>query len=288
LAQEQRMEAKQLKPGDVIKRHRLSTRLWHWTNALVLLVMLMSGLMIFNAHPRLYWGKYGTSADHAWLEIDDTRTTGFVKIANIRIETTDVLGLWIDSNGDLKRSAFPGWATIPSGYDLAAARRWHFSFAWAFALGLAAFMLRALFNGHIRKDLHIHRSQWSPSHIWRDIKDHARLRFPTGGAAIKYNILQKFSYISVIFILLPGMIFTGLAMSPAMNAAWPWLLDIFAGRQSARSLHFICAFGLVAFFLVHMVMVLLAGPLNEIRSMVTGDYRLPGKVDPQTASGETS
>lgn len=282
------MEAEQLKPGDMIKRHRLSTRLWHWANALVLLVMLMSGLMIFNAHPRLYWGKSGNSADHAWLEINDTRTTGFVEIANVRVETTNMLGLWVGSDGELRRLAFPEWATIPSGYSLSAARRWHFSFAWVFALGLAAFMLRALFNGHIRKDLHIHRSEWSPSHIWRDIKAHARLRFPTGKAAMSYNILQKISYIIVIFILLPLMIFTGIAMSPAMNTAWPWLLDIFAGRQSARSIHFICAFGLLVFFLVHILMVILAGPLNEVRSMITGYYRLPGKADPDNASGQTS
>ena len=273
------METHQLKPGDVIKRHRLSTRLWHWVNALTLLVLLMSGLMIFNAHPRLYWGKYGASPDYAWLEINDTRTTGYVQVGNLRVETTDVLGLSINSDGQLKRLAFPSWATIPSGYNLGAARRWHFSFAWIFSLGLLVFMLRALFNGHVRRDLHIRRREWSPAHIWSDIKDHARLRFPQGEAAATYNILQKISYIAVIFILLPLMIFTGLTMSPAMNTAWPWLLDIFGGRQSARSIHFICAFALVAFFIVHIVMVLLAGPINELRSMITGNYRLPGKAE---------
>ena len=273
------METHQLKPGDVIKRHRLSTRLWHWVNALTLLVLLMSGLMIFNAHPRLYWGKYGASPDYAWLEINDTRTTGYVQVGNLRVETTDVLGLSINSDGQLKRLAFPSWATIPSGYNLGAARRWHFSFAWIFSLGLLVFMLRALFNGHVRRDLHIRRREWSPAHIWSDIKDHARLRFPQGEAAATYNIVQKISYIAVIFILLPLMIFTGLTMSPAMNTAWPWLLDIFGGRQSARSIHFICAFALVAFFIVHIVMVLLAGPINELRSMITGNYRLPGKAE---------
>jgi thiosulfate reductase cytochrome b subunit len=282
------MEAEQLKPGDVIKRHKLSVRLWHWTNALAMLVMLMSGLMIFNAHPRLYWGKSGNIADRAWLEIGDTKTAGFVKISGAALDTTGVLGLSIDGKGELRRLAFPDWATIPSAYSLSAARRWHFSFAWLFSLALTAFMLRALFNGHIRNDLHIQRSEWSPRHIWRDVKDHARLSFPTGAAAARYSILQKNSYIAVIFLLLPLMIFTGIAMSPAMNTAWPWLLDIFGGRQSARSIHFICAFALVSFFVVHILMVLLAGPANEIRSMVTGYYRLPGKVDADSSSGETS
>ena len=79
-----------------------------------------------------------------------------------------------------------------------------------------------------------------------EVKDHARLRFPTGAAALDYNMLQKLTYVGVIFLLLPVVILTGLTMSPGMNAAWPWLLDLFGGRQSARSIHFICAFLLVA------------------------------------------
>jgi thiosulfate reductase cytochrome b subunit len=283
------MEAEQLKPGDVIKRHRLSTRLWHWTNALTLLVMLMSGLMIFNAHSRLYWGQYGANDDPAWLVIDDAGYTGFVELAGVRVETTGWLGIWTDAEGEVKRRAFPYWITIPSGYDLQVARRWHFTFAWILSLSLAFYMLRSFWNGHVRGDLHIRKREWSPRHIWHDIKDHARLRFPTGAEAKDYNILQKISYIGVIFILLPLMIFTGLTMSPAINAAWPWLLDIFGGRQSARSLHFICAFALTAFFFVHMMMVVLAGPINEVRSMITGKYRLPGKVaapEPLETEGE--
>lgn len=275
------MEQTALKPGDVIKRHRLSTRLWHWVNALTLLVMLMSGLMIFNAHSRLYWGEYGANDDYAWLVIDDAGDTGFVEFAGVRVETTGVLGLWKDSEGDVKRRAFPHWMTIPSAYDLQAARRWHFTFAWILAVALTLYMLRSLWNGHVIRDLHIRKPEWSPRHIWHDITQHARLRFPTGEAAKNYNILQKISYIGVIFILLPLIIFTGLTMSPAMNAAWPILLDIFGGRQSARSLHFIAAFLLVAFFFVHIAMVLLAGPINEVRSMITGKYKLPGKAEPQ-------
>jgi thiosulfate reductase cytochrome b subunit len=277
------MEQADLKPGDVVKRHRLSTRLWHWTNALTLLVMLMSGLMIFNAHGRLYWGQYGANDDKAWLVIDDAGDTGFVELAGVRVETTGVLGIWTNEEGEVKRRAFPYWVTIPSGYDLQAARRWHFTFAWILAVALTLYMLRSLWNGHVRNDLHIRKWEWSLSHIWHDIKDHARLRFPTGAAAKDYNILQKFAYISVIFIMLPLIIFTGLTMSPAMNSAWPWLLDLFGGRQSARSIHFLCAFGLVGFFFVHMAMVVLAGPVNEVRSMITGKYRLPGKAEPAPA-----
>lgn len=286
------MEQAAMQPGDVIKRHRLSTRLWHWTNALTLVVMLMSGLMIFNAHSRLYWGEYGANDDPAWLVIDDAGDVGFVEIAGVRVETTGVLGIWTDARGEVKRRAFPHWITIPSGYDLQAARRWHFTFAWILAVGLLLYMLRSLWNGHVFRDLHIRKWEWSPRHILHDIVQHARLRFPTGEAAKNYNILQKISYIGVIFILLPLIILTGLTMSPAMNAAWPILLDIFGGRQSARSLHFIAAFGLVAFFFVHIMMVILAGPINEIRSMITGKYTLPGKAEPlaepEMLQGETA
>jgi thiosulfate reductase cytochrome b subunit len=258
-----------------VYRHRLPARLWHWVNAVTLLILLLRGLMIFNAHPRLYWGQYGANHDYAWLEIGSTRDTGYLRVGSWKVETTGVLGNWTDGEGTTQRWAFPGWATIPTSYDLADGRRWHLTFAWLLAIALTLYMLWTVVGGHLARDLHVRRGEWSVRHIWRDIKDHARLRFPTGEAAARYNILQKFSYIGVIFGLLPLMIFTGLTMSPGFNATAPWLLDLFGGRQSARSIHFIAAWALVAFFLVHIVMVLLAGPVNEIRSMITGWFRLP-------------
>jgi thiosulfate reductase cytochrome b subunit len=258
-----------------VYRHRLPTRIWHWVNAVTLLILLMSGLTIFNAHPRLYWGEYGANFDRAWLVIGSTADSGYLRVGDWRIETTGVLGRWTDAAGEEKTWAFPGWSTIPTSYSLADGRRWHLFFAWVMAIGLTLYMLWTLLRGHLRKDLHVRRAEWSPRHIWLDVKDHARLRFPTGEAAARYGILQKLSYIGVIFVLLPLMIATGLTMSPGLNASAPWLLDLFGGRQSARSIHFIAAWVLVAFFVVHLAMVLLAGPLNEIRSMVTGWFRLP-------------
>jgi Ni/Fe-hydrogenase b-type cytochrome subunit len=227
----------------VAYRHQLPTRIWHWLNALTVFVMLMSGLMIFNAHPHLYWGSFGANFDHSWLSF--------------------------------RGRPFPGWATIPSTYNLAAARRWHLAFAWLLVAGLLIFLAVSLWNRHVQRDLAPTREQVKPAHIWNDIKAHARLRFPTGDSALKYNVLQKMSYISVIFLLIPLMILTGLAMSPAMDAGWPWLLDIFGGRQSARSIHFICAAAILLFIIVHLVMVVLAGPINEVRSMITGRFRVP-------------
>ena len=105
------------------------------------------------------------------------------------------------------------------------------------------------------------------------------LDFPRGEAARHYNVLQKLAYLGVLVVLIPVMILTGLTMSPSMDATWPWLLDLFGGRQTARSIHFIAAWALVGFLVVHLVMVVLAGPVNEIRSMITGRYRLPEEKD---------
>jgi thiosulfate reductase cytochrome b subunit len=142
-------------------------------------------------------------------------------------------------------------------------------------VGIVAYGLWSLVNGHLRRDLLPTREELRPSHVWADVKHHARLDFPKGAAALKYNILQKASYLGVIVVLVPVMILTGLTMSPAMVAAWPWLIDLFGGRQSARSIHFIAAGLLVLFVVVHLLMVLLAGPFNEVRSMITGRFRLP-------------
>ena len=260
----------------LVYRHRLPTRLWHWLNALSIFILLMSGLMIFNAHPRLYWGAYGANRDYAWLTIGATPSGGGqLTIGRIAVPTTGVLGRWKDQDGNIQTRAFPWWATIPSHYSLAGARRWHFTFAWALLAGGFLYILVSLLNRHIVRDLLPRRHELTPRHIWHDIKQHARLRFPTGDAATRYNILQKLSYGGVIFVLIPVMILTGLTMGPGFDAAFPWLLDLFGGRQSARSIHFLCAMALVAFILVHLLMVLLAGPLNELRSMLSGWAKVP-------------
>jgi Ni/Fe-hydrogenase b-type cytochrome subunit len=263
-----------LASGQLVRRHRLSTRIWHWINVVAFVILLMSGLMIFNAHPRLYWGQYGANYDPAWLEIGSEDSRGYLRVGSLTFDTAGVLGSQ-DVDGRVVRRAFPGWATIPSGYDLALSRRWHLTFAWVFALGIAAYALWSLANGHLRRDLLPTPAELRPGHLWRDVRAHATLNLPRGEAARRYNVLQKLSYLAVLFVLIPLMVLTGLTMSPAMDAAWPWLLDLFGGRQTARSLHFIVAWLLVLFVLVHLVMVVLAGPVNEVRAMITGRYRLP-------------
>ncbi|WP_022682044.1 cytochrome b/b6 domain-containing protein [Sphingobium bisphenolivorans] len=225
----------------LVLRHRLATRLWHWLNALLLYVLFTSGLGIFNAHPRLYWGHYGANFDTPWLTLE----------------------------------RFGSWVTLPAHYSLAMSRHWHLAAAPIFAFALLIYMAWSVISRHLSRNLSFRREELAPRHLWEDICDHARLRFPTGETALRYNVLQKASYVGILFVVLPLLIFTGLSMSPGMNAAWPWLTELSGGRQSARSIHFIAAFTIVAFVLVHVLMVLLAGAANELRSMITGRYRLP-------------
>lgn len=258
---------------ELFYRHRLPTRIWHWINAVSVFVLLMSGLNILAAHPALYWGQAGNSYAQPWLMIGSSTgpegPRGSVTIGGTAIPTTGLLGY---SQGQAQ--SFPSWAIIPGQRDLATARRWHFFFAWAFVLSGIGFVVSSFFNRHFSRDLLPKKAELKPSHIAHDVWAHMRLKFPKGEAAKSYNILQKLAYLSVIALLLPTMVATGLTMSPGFNAIAPWLLDLFGGRQSARSLHFLAANGIILFIIVHLVMVVLAGPWNEIRSMITGRYAI--------------
>ncbi len=257
--------------------HAAVTRVTHWLNALCLGVLLLSGLQIFNAWPSLYWGQYGADGDPALLNIassrDGERLRGFVRAGALTVPTTGVLGV-SRFEGQPTARAFPAWLTLPSFQDLAAGRRWHFFFAWCFVINGVAYLAYGFVSGHFRRDLLPNRSQLSPRHLCREIIDHARLRFPKGEAARRYNVLQKISYLAVVVILLPVMVLTGLTMSPGIDAAFPPLLDLFGGRQSARTIHFITASVVVLFVLVHLAMVLLSGVWNNVRSMITGRYAI--------------
>ncbi|KAB2704393.1 cytochrome b/b6 domain-containing protein [Brucella intermedia] len=263
-----------------IRRHSVATRVTHWLNVLCLSFLLLSGLQIFNAHPELYWGHYGANGDPAVLTIgadnEGGRPHGFLRIGGLELSTTGVLGI-SQVDGEPASRAFPAWATIPSFQDLAAGRRWHFFFAWLFVINGIVYLGFSLLSGHFRRDLAPKARELSPRHLGREVFDHARLRFPDGEEARHYNALQKLTYLAVIVILLPLMVLTGLTMSPGIDAAVPSLVDIFGGRQSARTIHFITASALVIFVIVHVAMVVLSGTWNNIRSMITGRYAIQEK-----------
>jgi thiosulfate reductase cytochrome b subunit len=259
---------------EIVYRHSVMVRITHWVNAFCLLVLLVSGLQIFNAHPTLYFGEK-SEPDRAVLsmravEQPDGNYRGITTIGSAQFDTTGVLGLSRDASGEYEYRGFPSWITLPSYRDLATGRRWHFFFAWLFVLNGLAYLIYAAWSGHVRRDLAPTRSQLR--HIGQSVWEHVRFHFPKGEEAKSYNVLQKLAYLAVIFGLLPLVVLTGLTMSPAMNAAFPFMLDVFGGRQSARTIHFLCATGITLFVVVHLVMVVATGTWNNIRSMITGRY----------------
>ena len=228
-------------------KHSLSTRIWHWINAWAIIVLFMSGLNISNAHKYLYWGDYGFDPKDAWLAV--------IK--------------------------FPGWATIPQSYNLAVARDWHIIAAWPFGVGLLFIWIAMLAGGHFRRDLITTPRDWTPGAVIASLKAHSG----DGSAAHGYNPVQRILYGMVFGVLLPLMVLTGLSISPGFEPVAPWLVDLLGGRQSARSLHFITAWAVFGFFVIHIVLALANWRL--IAEMITGGRRdavAPIAPDPEVLS----
>jgi len=226
-----------LRDGRVaIYRHPVLVRLTHWITAASLGLLLFSGLQILNAHPAFYWGDV-SRFDRAFLAFTPNEEGRVV----------------------------PPWLTLPSAADLGAGRQWHFAAAWLLVGSLAAYLAYNVLAGRLRRDLLPSRTELAG--LGRSILEHLRWRFDHGER--RYNVLQKLTYLTVGVVILPVMVLTGLAMSPTLDALLP-LSEMFGGRQTARTLHFLGAGSLVVFFIVHIAMVLAAGPFNEMRSIVTG------------------
>ena len=260
------------KKGPLVYRQSIWTRATHWLWVVCLFFLLLSGLQIFNAHPALYIGQQsGFEFDNAILRIGAVNTPegprGRTVLFGQAHDTTGILGMSGPADNP-SYTAFPGALTIPSFRDLATGRVVHFFFGWLLVATLFVWFVASLVNGHIRRDL-VPRGA-DLRNLPGDALDHARLRFRHGRS---YAPLQKFSYLVVFLVLFPLIVLTGLTMSPGMDAAWPFLVEMFGGRQTARTVHFLTMGLLVLFFAVHVLMVLLAGPLNMLRSMLTGWYR---------------
>jgi thiosulfate reductase cytochrome b subunit len=261
--------------GTSIYRHRLPVRVMHWINVVCMTILLGSGLNIFNAHPTLYWGHDSVTGT-PWLSIRGENSAagpvGKTRLGSAVFTTTGVLGV-SKVNGETTERGFPSWATIPGPQWLAMARHWHLFFAWLFVVNGVAYVLYTIFSRHLVKDLVPTKDELR--NIGRSIVDHVKFKHPTGAAATRYNVLQSLTYLIVIFVLLPLIVFAGMALSPRIDTVFTGWVDLLGGRQSARSLHFLAAAGLLLFVFIHVFEVIVAGVWNEMRSMITGWYKVP-------------
>jgi thiosulfate reductase cytochrome b subunit len=219
----------------------------HWITVISFLALLVTGVEIVISHPRFYWGEVGNSL------------------------TPPLFKIPIPSSR----------ATVPTGYGYVLpdqngwSRYLHFQAAWALVLTGVVYLIYGLWTRHFRKNLF----PAPPDRTWRAFRNviakHLRLAPPDEADARTYNALQRVTYLIVIFVLFPLVIWTGLAMSPGFNSAVPWAVNSLGGRQSARTLHFLVSISLVLFLIVHVVMVVLTGFAIRMREMITGIAALP-------------
>ena len=272
--------------ANLVYRHNRITRLTHWIDALALMILFMSGLMIFNAHPHLYWGS--TSApEKAFLSIGATNEDG--DLARLR----SALRPTARHNGIAWRPARRA-RTYPARLSkladcarlLLACERPPLALLFRLAVCFKRAPLRRLQSCH-RTHAQILFTSDDAKKVPAMIAYYLHLRksSPQEG---EYNPLQKMAYTSVFVILTPLVLLSGMAMSPQLNVAFNWLPAAFGGRQSARAIHFILAFGFLFFTFGHVFMVLTQGLLNNMRSMTTGWYleKIPSREQPPRATGE--
>ena len=213
-------------------RHSVLVRVTHWIYALSFFGLVVSGIAILLAHPRLYWGETGGIGTPSLIDLP----LPFVLDVPIR---------------------GPG-------------RYLHFLSAWVCVLNGLLYVISGVFTRHFRRNLLPPRMDFTWGSISRVIFSHLRLKRPTKEEAETYNVLQRLSYLAVVFLLSPLIIWTGLAMSPAITSVVPALVTVFGGQQSARSVHFFVAIFLVLFLFVHIAMVCLAGFTKRTQAMITG------------------
>jgi thiosulfate reductase cytochrome b subunit len=241
-----------------VRRHRPWVRLTHWLIALAVLTLIYSGVAILMVHPRFYWGNVGNDLMKPIFEVPVGPNYHAMR--------------WSPS------APFFGTPGGPATADRLAepwngngwARSMHFLAAWAFLLGLAAYLGLGMVTGHARRTLLPRRGELTARNLGQDIRAHLRLPMPAALPGPPYAILQKLAYAMVAFVALPLMFLTGITMSPAITASYPVLLDVFGGAQSARTIHFFTFSFLALFLLVHLVMIVLTGPLRQLRAMTLG------------------
>jgi thiosulfate reductase cytochrome b subunit len=241
--------ASSLPATTVTARHSALVRVTHWITTLCFLALLVSGIEIVISHPRFYWGETGN------------------------VQTTPLFKLPIPSSR----------ALVPTGYGYVLpdqngwSRYLHFQAAWVAVLTGLLYVISILFSGHLRKNLLPGKADLSLRAFSTQIAKNLRFERPSAAEAWSYNVLQRLTYLLVIFVLFPLVIWTGLAMSPAFVSAVPATVTLLGGQQSARTIHFFVSLALILFLLVHVVMVCVAGFKSRMRAMITGQAGTHGE-----------
>jgi thiosulfate reductase cytochrome b subunit len=223
-------------------RHAAVVRLTHWLITIAFLALLVTGIEILISHPRFYWGETGN------------------------VNTPTLFKIHIPSSR----------GTVPTGYNYVLpdqngwSRYLHFEAAWLAVLTGLLYAAYGFFQGHFRRNLLPAAADLSPRQLAADIGRHLRFERPGEEEAWSYNSLQRLTYLLVIFVLFPLIIWTGLAMSPAAVSVFPPAFAVLGGRQSARTIHFFVSIALVLFLSVHVVMIFLAGFRKRVGAMITG------------------
>jgi thiosulfate reductase cytochrome b subunit len=225
-------------------RHSALVRVTHWITTLAFLALLVSGVEILVSHPRFYWGETG----------------------NVR--TPPLFTIPIPASR----------ATVPTGYGYVLpdqngwSRYLHFQSAWVAVLTGLLYVGAGLLNGHFQRNLLPARADLSRRGLSRIVAQHLRFRPAEESASASYNVLQRLTYLCVTFVLFPLVIWTGLAMSPAIASAIPAAVSLLGGQQSARTIHFFVTVLLVVFLMIHIVMICLSGFRSRMRAMIAGGH----------------
>ena len=229
------------------ERHPRFVRITHWLTAIAFVALLVSGIEVLLSHPRFYWGEVGN------------------------VNTAPLFSIPVPSSR----------GTVPTGYGFVLpdqngwSRYLHFQAAWLALMTGLVYLITGLRTGHFRRNLVPARSDRSWRALRTSLTEHLRLTASAFGDPWSYNALQRISYLIVVFVLFPLVIWTGLAMAPGFTAVFPWSVDSLGGRQSARTLHFLVTIALVLFTIVHVMMITFAGFRSRVRAMITGAAETP-------------
>ena len=239
-------------------RHRAWVKTTHWLITLSFLLLAFTGFEILMVHPRLYWGESGNDLTPALFELPISR--------NYKHEG------WKDQQAFFASQGSP--VSASRTYEIFNQNGWgrslHFLSAWFLVLTGLVYFVVGFATGHFGKNLWPRSGErnWS---AWRkEVANHFRLRIPQASGGPQYSLLQRTSYLAVVFVLFPLMVVTGFTMSPAITAAFPFLLDLFGGYQSARTIHFFASVALELFLIIHIVMIIASGFKKQIRAMTIG------------------